>query len=127
MSTNHYFEEIGMWPRDENSKLAAYSTGFALSLLLTALAYYVTVEHIFSAKLVVAAIITLAIVQFAVQLIFFMHMNLRKSSRALQLVLACAMLIALMMFAGSIWIMNSLSMRMTPESEMQYMHDQGGM
>lgn len=109
-----------------------YCLGFALSLLCTLAAFGMIEAHIlshhtlFSHDLLRVAVVVLAVVQFGVQLAFFLH--LRSRGRMQLAMLAFAAVLVFVVVGGSIWIMYSLGSRMTPSADqmLQYMQDQSG-
>jgi cytochrome o ubiquinol oxidase operon protein cyoD len=124
--THNYFEEIGALPREGNA-LRIYGRGFVLSLILTALMYFVATSHTLPRANTVALLVLFALVQCVVQFVCFLHLN-ASASRAKLFLLACASLVVLILVSGSLWIMFTLNSRMMPsEAQMQqYMNDQGG-
>src|SRR4051812_32012975 len=55
--------------------LAGYSAGFGLSLVLTASAYSIVTQKVFTGGWLIGSIITLAILQVLGQLFFFLHLG----------------------------------------------------
>jgi cytochrome o ubiquinol oxidase operon protein cyoD len=110
----------------ENGTLKSYITGFAFSIILTITAYLLVVHRAFSADIIVAAIVGLALVQFLIQLVFFLHLGKETKPRWKLFVLVFMILIVLILVFGSIWIMNNLNYRMTPEQVNTYLNNQGG-
>ena len=140
MNTNTYFEEIGVWParRDEDANITKphamwppYLLGFVLSLFCTLVAYLLAVRHLYglTPTQIVMALLALAAVQFVVQLVFFFHLGRDISSRDRLAILSCTIVVVGILISGSVWIMSSLSQRMTPTpAEMeQYMDSQAGL
>ena len=128
MNTRKYFEEIGAWPHDSRHIARAYVIGFLLSLLLTFAAYFAVTHQLLSQTGTIALIIFLALSQFVIQIICFLHLGRERSSRDRLIVLGAAALIVTILVSGSIWILYSLNERQMPDPvEMQqYMADQGG-
>lgn len=92
----------------------SYVTGFAISLILTFSAYFVVVLQVPSALII---ILLFAILQFFVQLFFFLHVNqgLDKGWNIAALISTVSTILILVV--GSLWIMNHLNYNMT-SSEM---------
>lgn len=110
-------------------KLIAYITGFVSSVALTLVAYYVVVDRAFGNGALTYVIIGLAIVQMVVQLVFFLHIGQEKGARWRLVTLSFALLIVLVIVAGSLWIMHNLDynmMNMGPEQQKVYMHNNEG-
>jgi cytochrome o ubiquinol oxidase operon protein cyoD len=75
----------------------------------------------------VSALVLLALVQFALQLVFFLHLNMTMQQRWRVYMLGAMVIVVLVIVIGSLWIMGNLNARMTPEQEQQYMSAQGGL
>ena len=127
MSTNKYFEEIGAWPYG-SGHARTYVWGFILSLILTLVSYFVAMDHVASRDILICIVFVLAIVQFAIQLVCFLHLGRETVSRERLIVLSCALLIVVILVSGSVWIMFSLDQRMTPSADQMesYMNSQQG-
>jgi cytochrome o ubiquinol oxidase operon protein cyoD len=100
-----------------------YITGFIFSILLTLAAYFAVTRHMFNSSLVLI-IIGLALLQFWVQLTFFLHLN-QKSERWNLVVLVTTISIVLTLVVGSLWIMNNLNYHHpTGKTDQQILHDE---
>jgi cytochrome o ubiquinol oxidase operon protein cyoD len=130
INTHTYFEDIGAWPRGGKRSFIfiAYIVGGLLSLALTLIEYFLATLHALSVESLIITIIALACVQFAVQIIFFLHLSKESSARERVIILACTTLIVLILTVGSVWIMFSLNNRMMPSTQQmeQYMDSQAG-
>lgn len=113
----------------ETSK--TYLLGFALSLLLTLAAFGMVEAHVlsghtvFAHELLYSAIAVFAVLQFAVQLIFFLHLGRRGNTLNVVAFAFAAVLVGIVV-GGALWIMASLNSRMMPgpDQMLQYMQDQ---
>ena len=81
-------------------------SGFILSLLLTALAFWGILGTRLSLSIALPGILLLAFAQAFIQLFFFMHINESKSKLVKYLVIYLGIAIAIIIAAGSIWVMN---------------------
>ncbi len=109
--------------------IKSYLIGFVLSIVLTSAAFFVVLRPGFfrlGSAGVVAAIITLALVQFFVQLTFFLHLGQESKPRWNLVVLLSTISIVLILVVGSLWIMNHLNYNMTPGDMSSYMLNQEG-
>src|SRR3989344_2251281 len=124
-----YFQDIGAWPRESLSFWRVYAVGFLLCLLCTASAFYLATSGTLSHFQLVLFLFALASAQLIIQLTCFLHLGGHAESRARLLVFGLAILVALIIIIGSIWIMESLNTRMMPDAgEMEhYMEKQGGL
>ncbi len=107
-------------------RLRTYLSGYVLSLVLTIAAYLLVTHPSYSTSLIVGLISTLAVVQFLVQLVFFLHIGAERKPRWKLLVFIFMVGIVLIIVVGSIWIMNNLNYRMTPQQINTYLNNQGG-
>jgi cytochrome o ubiquinol oxidase subunit IV len=109
----------------EQAKLRTYISGYILSVVLTLAAYLaVTHHHLGSNQWIIGFICGLAIVQFLVQLIFFLHLRAETKPRWKLFVLLLMLLVVLILVIGSLWIMHNLNYRMTPQQINTYMRNQ---
>jgi cytochrome o ubiquinol oxidase operon protein cyoD len=97
---------------DRTRELRTYAIGYALSLALTVAAFAAVRWPTFGARATFGAILTLGLIQMAVQFRCFLHISFKKSSRHdLQLILFSALIIALMV-SGTLVILFNLRNRM---------------
>lgn len=108
----------------ERGTFKSYAIGFVLSVILTVAAYLAATHHVLSGKALMAGLLVLAIVQFIVQLFFFLHIGRETKPRWRLLVLFMMIVVVLIVVLGSIWIMYNLNQRMTPTQMNQYMQNQ---
>ena len=123
-----YFQDIGAWPRESRSFWRAYAVGFLLCLLCTAIAFFLATSGSLSHTQLVLFLFALAFAQLIIQLTCFLHLGGHAESRARLAVFGLAVLVALIIIIGSIWIMESLDARMMPDmgAMEHYMEKQGG-
>lgn len=100
-----------------------YIAGFALAVILTLAAYVVVERQLFEHDLAVYALVSLALVQFAVQLVFFLHLGHEDRPRWNMAVFLFTLLVLVVIVLGSLWIMHNLNynMNMTPEQMDEFM------
>jgi cytochrome o ubiquinol oxidase operon protein cyoD len=106
--------------------LRTYVTGFVWSIGLTLTAYALVVHHTFSPTVLIAAIIGLALVQFMIQMLFFLHLGRETKPRWKLFVFLFMVMVVVILVFGSLWIMANLNYRMTPDQINAYMNNQGG-
>ena len=107
--------------------LATYVTGYIFSVYLTITAYLIVYNHLFSHLVMLSVIIALALIQFIVQIVFFLHLGRETRPRWKLAVLCMMILIVLILVVGSLWIMSNLNVRMTPQQMNNYMNNQQGL
>lgn len=103
-----------------------YFTGYVLSLLLTVTAYGLVVYGSTS-PWIILALVVMAVVQMAIQLLFFLHLGdeVRPRYKLMSFSFMAGVLIIIVL--GSIWIMQNLDynmMRMSPGEKTDYMKTQ---
>lgn len=109
-----------------HTRLQTYVIGYVASVLLTVTAYALVRAHAFAKWTIVSLILALAMIQFLVQLLFFLHLGREGKPRWKLLVLLFMILVVSIIVGGSLWIMNNLNYRMTPEQIQTYMNNQSG-
>jgi len=116
----------------EQTSFGLYLSGFIGSLVLTLVAYALVKIHVdslhetFSHPFLIVSVITLALVQFLVQLYCFLHLGRENRPRWKLLVLLGMISVVLILVLGSLWIMYNLNYRMTPQQINSYMQQQDG-
>ncbi|MDB5186827.1 MAG: cyoD [Candidatus Saccharibacteria bacterium] len=111
----------------------SYSIGFILSIILTLLAYAIVVHDVFkdfwSPMAIILILSILASIQLIVQLIFFLHLGNETNPRWKLLSFIFALIILIIIVAGSLWIMFDLNSRMMMSTEdmIKYMNRQTGL
>lgn len=92
--------------------LRYYLFGFALSLTLTGVAFWVALGTNLSSGKIMAIIGVLGIVQLVAQLRYFLHIDTRKQKREDFDLILFSTLVLLIIVLGTVWIMGNLSIRM---------------
>lgn len=110
----------------DHGSFGNYLLGYLLSLVFTISAYLIVEHRNFTNKVIYAVITVLALLQFFVQLVFFLHLGKETKPRWKLLVFILMITIVLILVFGSIWIMSNLNYRMTPHQINNYMNNQGG-
>jgi cytochrome o ubiquinol oxidase subunit IV len=96
----------------------SYLIGFLLSVVLTAIPFWLVMTGVLQDTRVTAIlIIALAVVQILVHTVYFLHVNTRSEGGWTLLAYAFAAVIILIVIAGSLWIMYHLNTNMMPMTE----------
>ena len=90
----------------------SYTIGFLLSLVLTALSFALVMSGVVSRPVALAGVVAAAVVQFLVQLHYFLHLDRSSAMRWNVMAFLFTLLILILFVGGSIWIMTSLNYRM---------------
>ena len=97
-----------------HASLREYLIGFALSLILTAIPFWLVMTMPLSPALTAAAIMGFAVVQIVVHMVFFLHMNSKSEGGWTMLSLIFTITVVVIMLAGSLWVMHHLNTNMMP-------------
>jgi cytochrome o ubiquinol oxidase operon protein cyoD len=119
-------ESVTVREDETEASIRTYVTGFILSVSLTLVVYLSVVDHILKGTVLTGFIIVLAMVQFVVQMIFFLHLGRENKPRQKLLIMCFMMLIVTILVVGSLWIMNNLNYNMTPKQINTYLENQNG-
>ncbi len=107
--TNHGAQAHGVHDdhggHETHGSLKSYVTGFLLSLVLTIIPLVVVLNGLLEKKVATIVLLGSAILQFVVQLVYFMHLKEEGKPRWNFMVLILGLIIVLTIVAGSIWIM----------------------
>ena len=95
----------------------SYMTGFVLSVILTAIPFWLVMGDVlndtFKTSLIIMA---LAAVQIVVHMIYFLHMNTKSEGGWTFLALVFTLTLVVITLVGSIWVMYHLDQNMMPMS-----------
>ncbi len=92
--------------------LKSYLTGFALSLILTAIPFALVMSGTLSSSAILAGIFSAGIVQILVHLHYFLHLDTSSAARWNVLAMIFTLLIMVLFVGGTLWIMYTLNYRM---------------
>lgn len=114
-------------PEKSYGSLATYIAGFVMSVALTLIAYMLVVQRTFDEQLIVGIIVGLAVAQFLVQVVFFLHLSRERSPRWNLVIFGFMLMVLLILVLGTLWIMNNLDYQMMPSEnvEQQIIEDEG--
>lgn len=82
-----------------------YIIGFILSIVLTVIAFELTIHNFMSVSALVITIVILAALQIVVQLFFFMHITEGEGPKYHVYALLLGLLLTAVFIGGSVWIM----------------------
>ncbi|MBS7701163.1 MULTISPECIES: cytochrome o ubiquinol oxidase subunit IV [unclassified Chelatococcus] len=95
--------------------LRSYLIGFALSVVLTAVPFWLVMARpIASNEVTAVAIMAFAIVQIVVHMIYFLHMDFRSEGGWTMMALVFTLIIVFIALSGSLWVMYHLDTNMMP-------------
>jgi cytochrome o ubiquinol oxidase operon protein cyoD len=95
----------------------SYMTGFILSVILTAIPFWLVMADVLDSKTATAMIVMgLGAVQIVVHMIYFLHMNTKSEGGWTMLALVFTIIIVVIALTGSLWVMHHLNTNMMPMS-----------
>jgi cytochrome o ubiquinol oxidase operon protein cyoD len=98
-----------------HGSLKGYVTGFLLSVILTAIPFWLVLGDVFADTRVTAfAVMGFAAVQIVVHMVYFLHMNSRSEGGWTMLALIFTLVIVGITLAGSLWVMYHMNVNMMP-------------
>jgi len=91
--------------KHSHGSLKSYSIGFLLSIILTIIPLVVVLNKMVEGTAALVVLLVTAVLQFVVQLLFFMHLREEEKPRYNLITLIFGLVIVLTIVAGSVWIM----------------------
>ncbi|MDC0703300.1 MULTISPECIES: cytochrome o ubiquinol oxidase subunit IV [Priestia] len=90
---------------ENHGSLKAYTIGFIFSIILTVIPLMLVLNQVFAKNILLASILGMAVLQFFIQLFFFMHIKDGEKPRYNVMALILGIVFVITIVAGSIWIM----------------------
>ena len=92
-----------------------YTTGFLLSVVLTAIPFWLVMDHVLASPRATAfTILGFAAVQMLVHMVYFLHLNAKAEAGWSLLALVFTGTLVVIVLAGSTWVMFHLDANMMP-------------
>lgn len=92
-----------------------YMVGFALSVLLTVIPFWLVMGEVLPSKnLTIALILAFAVVQMLVQVVYFLHLDTRSQGGWNMLAAIFTIILVVIAIAGSLWVMFNMNSNMMP-------------
>lgn len=92
-----------------------YMTGFVLSVILTAIPFWLVMGNVFKTPSTTAMVIlAFAAVQIVVHMIYFLHMNAKAEHGWSMLALIFTVVVVGITLSGSLWVMYHMNHNMMP-------------
>ena len=100
--------------------MGSYMIGFGLSVLLTAIPFWLVMNQTFANPQVTAFVIMgFAMVQIIVHMIYFLHMNTRSEGGWSFMAMMLTIVLVVIVLSGSMWVMYHLNANMMPHPQME--------
>jgi len=103
------------------ARFRSYVIGLGLAVLLTGASFWAAQTHLIYAPGIAAALVTLAIAQMGIHLVFFLHITTAPDNTNNVLALAFGVLVVGFVVLGSLWIMAHLNHMMVPMDQLMRM------
>ncbi len=115
-------DDHGHAEAEAHGSLKDYLIGFCLSVILTAIPFWLVMTgKLGSNQATALAIMALAAVQVVVHMIYFLHMNMRSESGWTMMALIFTLVMVVITLSGSLWVMYHLNVNMMPMPDMRSM------
>jgi len=100
-----------------HGSLREYLTGFLLSVVLTAIPFWLVMGDVLPSKVAtVAIILVFAVVQMLVHMVYFLHLNTRSEGGWNMLAIIFTLVLVVITIAGSLWVMYNMNEKMMPSA-----------
>jgi cytochrome o ubiquinol oxidase subunit IV len=90
----------------QHGSIEAYVTGFIFSIVLTIIPLVLVLNHMLAKTALLVSVLIAAVLQFVIQLFFFMHIRDGEGPRYNVAALILGLVFVLTIIVGSIWIMS---------------------
>jgi cytochrome o ubiquinol oxidase operon protein cyoD len=97
-----------------HASMRDYVIGFVLSVILTAIPFWLVMTMPLSAGATGAIIMVFAAVQIVVHMVYFLHMTPKAEGGWSLTSLVFTIIVVVIMLAGSLWVMHHLNTNMMP-------------
>jgi len=117
---HHHAHSLGDTEGAPHATLGGYVTGFVLSVVLTAIPFWLVMAKVFDKPTVTTLVIlAFAAVQIVVHMVYFLHMTPKAEGGWSMLALIFTVVLVVITLTGSLWIMFHLNTNMMPVSPQQ--------
>ncbi|BCH56047.1 cytochrome o ubiquinol oxidase subunit IV [Agrobacterium vitis] len=100
-----------------HGSMKTYMIGFILSVILTAIPFYLVMSGSLTNKALLAGIVMgLGAIQVVVHMIYFLHMNTKSEGGWNMMALIFTIIVVVIALSGSLWVMHHLNTNMMPMS-----------
>jgi len=97
-----------------HATLKGYMVGFLLSVVLTAIPFWLVMAKVLPSGLTAVVILAFAAVQMVVHVIYFLHLDRKAQGGWNLLALIFTAIILFILLSGSIWVMYHMNVNMMP-------------
>lgn len=102
-------------PAFPHGSMRDYVTGFVLSVILTAIPFFLVMSGLVgSGRLTAFLVLGCAVIQIIVHMIYFLHMNLKNEAGWTMISLVFTIVVLVIAVIGTIWVMYHMDANMMP-------------
>ena len=102
-------------PAFPHGSMRDYVTGFVLSVILTAIPFFLVMSGLVgSGRLTAFLVLACAVSQIIVHMIYFLHMNLKNEAGWTMISLVFTIVVLVIAVIGTIWVMYHMDANMMP-------------
>lgn len=100
---------------EPHGSFKGYVTGFLLSVVLTAIPFWLVMGKVLPSKsATIVIVLAFALVQILVHMVYFLHMNTRSEGGWNMLALIFTAVLVVITLSGSLWVMYHMNENMMP-------------
>ena len=122
MSADTHVIHAGHAVGQSHGSLQSYLIGFGLSVVLTAIPFWLVMSGALDSRPATAlTIMVFAAAQIVVHMLFFLHMSARSENGWTMMALIFTLVIVVITLSGSLWVMYHLNVNMMPGHDMSQM------
>lgn len=122
MSADTHVIHVDLAAAHGRSSLRSYLIGFGLSVVLTAIPFWLVMSGVLDSRQATAlTIMVFAAAQIVVHMIFFLHMSASSENGWTMMALIFTLVIVVITLSGSLWVMYHLNVNMMPGHAMSQM------
>ncbi|MRW82794.1 cytochrome o ubiquinol oxidase subunit IV [Pseudoduganella sp. FT26W] len=112
---HHGHDDHGHGGDGHHGSLKDYAIGFILSVILTAIPFYLVMTKAFDKSSTTAIVIlAFAAIQVVVHMVYFLHMSGKAEGGWSMLATIFTLVLLVIVLAGSIWVMYHMNINMMP-------------
>ncbi len=114
---SHHHDNHGHHGHDETGvhySLKDYTIGFVLSVILTAIPFWLVMGNVLDPSLTRFIILGFAAVQMIVHMVYFLHLNAKSEGGWNMMATLLTVTLLVIVLAGSIWVMYHLNHNVMP-------------
>ena len=114
----HDHDDHGHGAGPVHISLRGYATGFLLSVVLTAIPFWLVMAKVIPNSTTTALVVLgFAVVQILVHMVYFLHMSSKAEEGWTMVSLIFTLILVVITLAGSLWVMHHLDSNMMPRHE----------